>query len=66
MGSDIQSLAIPAKACDSAVIHTAGLITREFLYSHSILQPRLYTPSFLSSAAHDCALPDSECVGFKF
>lgn len=65
MGSDIQSLAILAKAYDSAMNYAVGLTSLEILYSHSISRPRLQTLSLLSLAARKLLLRDARCAGFQ-
>lgn len=66
MGSDIQSLAIPAKAYDSAKNYALGLTSLKFLYLHSIFRSPLQMLFGLSSAV--CGLPQlgAQCAGFQF
>ena len=62
MGSDIQSLAIPAKGYDSFMDHSAGLTSLEILYPHSKSRLNLEVLSLLPSAARTCSLADARYV----
>lgn len=62
MGSDIQSLAIPAKGYDSVMNHAAGLTSLEILCPHLKPRSNLEALSLLSSAARKCSLPNVSLV----
>lgn len=64
MGSDIQSLAIPAKGCDFVMNHAAGLTSLKILYPHSKSRPHLEELSLLSCAVRSYSLADVRCVEF--
>ena len=65
MGSDIQSLAIPAKAYDFFMNHAAGLASFEILYLHSKTRLLLEILPLLPSAARTCSPADVRCVEFQ-
>ncbi len=64
MGSDIQSLAIPAKGCDFVMNHAAGLTSLEILYPHSKSRLHLEVLPLLPSAMRIYSLTDVSYVEF--
>ena len=62
MGSDIQSLAIPAKGYDSFTDHAVALTSLEVLYPHSIFRLNLEVFSLLLSAMRTCSLVGARYV----
>lgn len=65
MGSDIQSLAIPAKGCDFVMNHAAGLTPFEILYSHSKTRSCFEVSPLLSCAVRKYSLADVRCIDFQ-
>jgi len=55
MGSDIQSLAIPATDFDSATNHSVGLTSLEILHPRTKSRPHLEVHTLLSLAANGSA-----------
>jgi hypothetical protein len=62
MGSDIQSLAIPAKGYDVSPCHAAGLTSLEILYAFSKSRLFLYVLSLMNPAASGYLPRDTRCV----
>ena len=65
MGSDIQSLAIPAKGCDFFLNHAAGPASLEILYPHSKSRLNLEVLSLLPTAARIGSLANVRCVEYR-
>lgn len=65
MGGDIQSLAIPAKGCDSVMNHAAGPASLEILYPYSKSRLNLEVPSLLLTAVRTYSLADVRCVEYR-
>jgi len=65
MGSDIQSLAIPAKGYDSSTGHTAGLTSLEIMCIRSRSRSNLALRTLHALASCTRSLRDVSCIGFK-